>query len=131
MTIRKDTPETALYIELNDGDSGAPSGDKPVAAPEKLPQFPGGERGMMEWIATHVVYPKDAQKAKKEGRVVVRFVVGADGYVKQPEVIRSVSPSLDAEALRVIGSMPRWEPGVNNGKPVDCQYTIPVSFKLQ
>ncbi len=123
MTIRKDTPETALYIELNNGDSG----DKTVT----LPQFPGGERGMMEWIATHVVYPKDAQKAKKEGRVVVRFVVGADGYVKQPEVIRSVSPSLDAEALRVIGSMPRWEPGVNNGKPVDCQYTIPVSFKLQ
>lgn len=85
---------------------------------------------MMRFIGEHVIYPKEAMDADEEGRVVVKFVIDAEGKVTDPVVMRGVSPSLDAEALRVVGEMPRWEPGRANGEAVSTQYVLPVAFKL-
>lgn len=99
-------------------------------AVEQMPRYPGGEAEMMRFIGEHVIYPKEAMDADEEGRVVVKFVIDAEGKVTDPVVMRGVSPSLDAEALRVVGEMPRWEPGRANGEAVSTQYVLPVAFKL-
>lgn len=99
-------------------------------AVEQMPRYPGGEAEMMRFIGEHVIYPKEAMDANEEGRVVVKFVIDAEGKVTDPVVMRGVSPSLDAEALRVVGEMPRWEPGRANGEAVSTQYVLPVAFKL-
>lgn len=97
---------------------------------EEMPRFPGGTEGLMQFMADNVEYPEDAQKLKKEGRVVITFIVEKDGSISEPKVIRSVYPSLDAEALRVVSLMPKWEPGRREGTCVRVRYTIPVNFKL-
>ena len=97
---------------------------------EEMPQFPGGEQEAMKFLANHVKYPLSAQKAKVEGRVIVQFVVGKDGSILNPKVVRSVNPELDAEALRVVGIMPKWTPGKQRGKAVPVTYTLPISFYL-
>ncbi len=102
-----------------------------VAKPaEVLPQYPGGEFAMMQFLINNLKYPAEAEAAHQEGRVVVKFVVKADGSIGETEVIQSVSPSLDAEAVRVIKAMPNWTPGKSNGQAVDCTYTLPIKFKL-
>ena len=88
-----------------------------------MPQFPGGEAALMNFIADNIRYPEAAMKAGKEGRVVVRFVVTSTGAVTDAEVIRSQGPDLDAEAVRVVSSMPAFTPGTIDGKP--------ISFKLK
>ena len=95
-----------------------------------LASFPGGERAMMQYLASGVRYPEDAMKAKIQGRVVVRFDVLDNGTVANPEIEKGVSPSLDAEALRVVGGMPRWTPARENGKNITTSYVIPVEFRL-
>ncbi len=97
---------------------------------EQMPEYPGGMNAMMSYLATNIRYPEDAHKAKKQGRVIVEFVIDQEGKPCEFEVKRKVYPSLDAEAVRVIKSMPRWKPGVQRGKPVRVRYTIPVSFRL-
>lgn len=96
---------------------------------EKMPSFPGGEKGLMEWLKDNVKYPDAAAKDGIEGRVIVSFVVDADGSVCQPSVLKSVDPLLDNEALRVVNAMPKWTPGESGGKPVAVRFTLPVSFK--
>ena len=98
---------------------------------EEMPQFPGGMGEAMRFLAKNIRYPAEAQKAKIEGRVIVRFVVTRDGKVSDAEVVRGVSPVLDAEALRVIGLMPDWIPGKQRGKAVDVKFTMPIMFQLQ
>lgn len=105
--------------------------DEPRSAVEVIPQFKGGEAEMMKFLAMNIRYPEAAMKSGKQGYVVVKFVVSKSGKVESPEIVRSVSPELDAEALRVVGMMPDFTPGTVDGKPVDCTYTLPVSFKLQ
>lgn len=123
--------EEALTFKKNTGSTdGGGKAESPVLAVEKFPEFPGGSRAMMHWLGVNIVYPADAIASQTEGRVVVKFVVGKDGRIKDPEVIKSVSPSLDAEAVRVLLAMPEWTPGLIDGKPVDCYFTIPVAFKL-
>lgn len=102
-----------------------------VAACEKMPQFPGGDVALMNYVRDNLKYPEEAMKSGVQGHVVVKFVVSADGSVASPEVIRSVSPELDAEAVRVVESLPRWNPGTVDGKPVDAWFTIPVFFRLK
>ena len=104
---------------------------EPQAAAEVMPRYKGGEAEMMKFLAMNIRYPEAAMKAGKQGYVVVKFVVSKSGKVESPEIVRSVSPELDAEALRVVGMMPDFTPGTVDGKPVDCTYTLPVSFKLQ
>ena len=98
---------------------------------EVMPSFPGGEKAMMQWLTENMQYPVIAQEQGIQGRVIVRFVVGPDGKVSGAEVQRSLDPSCDREALRVVNKMPKWVPGKQNGQAVSVYYTLPVLFKLQ
>jgi len=98
---------------------------------EIMPKYPGGASGLMSYLARNIKYPFDAQQSKTQGRVVIQMIVNKKGHVISPKVIQSVSPSLDAEAIRVVMGMPRWEPGKNDGQTVAVQYTLPITFKLQ
>ena len=97
---------------------------------EHMPEFPGGMGEMMKYLSMNVRYPEAAQKAGLQGRVVVQFVVEADGRISNANVQRGVSEELDAEAIRVIEKMPKWTPGMQNGKAVRVKYSIPISFRL-
>ena len=97
---------------------------------EEMPQFPGGPAALFEFISENIQYPKDAEKAKLQGRVIVTFVVKKDGSITDAKVVKSVAPSLDAEALRVINAMPNWAPGKQGGQPVNVKYTVPLTFRL-
>ena len=98
---------------------------------EEMPQYPGGPQALFEFLGQNVRYPKEAAKAGIQGRVIVTFVVEKDGSICESKVVKSVDPSLDAEALRVINAMPNWKPGKQNGKEVRVKYTVPVAFMLQ
>ena len=115
----------------------------PVAAPveeeeeqqifvvvEKMPEFPGGEEAMRRYLARNIRYPLIAQENGIQGRVICQFVVNADGKIVDVQVVRGVEASLDAEAVRVIQSMPSWTPGKQGGKSVRVKYTLPIRFKL-
>ena len=105
--------------------------DKVYDVVEQMPSFPGGNGALLEYLATHVKYPVVAQKNGAQGRVIVSFVVECDGSIADVRVERSVDPSLDREAIRVVSSMPRWSPGKLNGYIVRVKYSVPVAFKLQ
>lgn len=98
---------------------------------EQLPEFPGGMSELMKYLQQNLKYPKAAQDAGKEGRVIVQFVVNADGSIANPNVISGVEPSLDNEALRVVKMMPKWQPGKQDGKAVAVKFALPVTFNLQ
>ena len=98
---------------------------------DEMPVFPGGNGALLEYLATHVKYPVVAQENGVQGRVIVSFVVERDGSITDVRVVRSVDPSLDREAARVVSSMPRWTPGKQNGSAVRVKYNVPVMFKLQ
>ena len=97
---------------------------------EEMPKFPGGKDAMDAWINANLKYPAEAVKNKTTGKVLVNFMVTWAGKIKDVTVSKSVSPLLDAEAVRVISSMPEWKPARQGGKPVDVQYCVPVEFKL-
>lgn len=97
---------------------------------EKMPEFPGGIAELMKYLRNNVRYPVEAHKAGIQGRVVVSFVISKDGTVKDAKIVRSVDKSIDAEALRVISTMPKWQPGYQDGKAVSVRYTVPVTFRL-
>lgn len=105
--------------------------DRAFDVVEDMPQFPGGPSALYEYLAANIRYPKAAYKAGVQGRVILTFVVEKDGSISGTEVVKSVSPLLDAEAVRVINAMPNWVPGRQNGKVVRVKYTVPVSFMLQ
>ena len=97
---------------------------------EQMPSFPGGISGLRTYLNQNIRYPAEAQENCVQGRVVVSFVVGKDGHISDVTVLRSVDPSLDKEAIRVIRNMPRWSPGKQGGEPVRVRYNVPVSFRL-
>lgn len=98
---------------------------------ETMPQFPGGQEVLLKYLAANIKYPASAVKAKKQGRVIVTFIIQKDGSVAKARIARSVDPELDAEALRIVKAMPNWTPGTQDGKPVNVKYIIPVNFSLQ
>lgn len=98
---------------------------------EEMPSFPGGMSALMKYLADNVKYPVDAQENGLQGRVVVSFVVERDGSITNVQAVRSVYPSLDSEAVRVVEAMPRWKPGKLNGLPVRVKYNVPVTFSFQ
>ena len=99
---------------------------------EQMPEFPdGGMAGLMQFLSKNIKYPTIAQENGTQGRVTVQFVVNKDGSIVDAKVLRGVDPYLDKEALRVIGTMPKWKPGMQRGKPVRVKYTVPVMFRLQ
>lgn len=98
---------------------------------EKMPEYPGGQAALFEYLQKNVKYPADAEKKKVEGRVLVTFVVNTDGSITDIEVVRKTFPSLDAEAVRVISGMPKWKPGEQKGQKVRVKYTVPLTFRLK
>lgn len=97
---------------------------------EQMPSFPGGISGLRTYLNQNIRYPAEAQENCVQGRVVVSFVVEKDGHISDVTVLRSVDPSLDKEAIRVVRNMPRWSPGKQGGEPVRVRYNVPVSFRL-
>ena len=104
---------------------------KTYDAVEVMPEFPGGSAELLKYLSTHIKYPTMSQEMGSQGRVIVQFVVDKDGSITNPTVVRGVDAYLDKEAIRVISGMPKWKPGVQNGKKVRVKYTVPVVFRLQ
>ena len=104
---------------------------KPYTMVEQMPQFPGGEKELLSYIAKNLHYPTVAAENGVQGKVFIRFVVSALGTVEGVEVIRSLDPYCDKEAMRVVAALPQWIPGKQNGRNVPVYYTLPIIFKLQ
>ena len=98
---------------------------------EQMPQFPGGPSALMQFLSSNVKYPKEAYEKNVQGRVIASFVVEKDGSITEAVIRKSIDPLLDAEALRVVNAMPKWQPGMQNGEAVRVKYTVPITFKLQ
>ncbi len=98
---------------------------------DKMPEFPGGMTGLMQYLSKNIRYPAEAQTKGIQGRVTVAVIINTEGKAVNASIVRSVDPSLDAEALRVASTMPDWVPGTKDGKPVNVKYTFPVTFRLQ
>jgi protein TonB len=98
---------------------------------EKIPSFPGGNKELMEYLKKNMKYPPKAEVEGIQGRVVLQFIVKADGHIENVRIAKSVDPLLDKEAIRLIKAMPRWEPGMQGGEKVDVRYTLPVTFRLK
>lgn len=111
--------------------TAAPAVEKPFTTVEQMPQFPGGNAELLKYIANNIKYPTIAAENNIQGRVVVRFVVSKDGSISDVTVLRSLDASCDREAMRVVKSMPKWIPGMQNGRAVPVYFTLPVVFKLQ
>lgn len=109
-------------------DTSSEEADKIYTTVEQMPSFKGN---VNTWLSSHVQYPAIAAEVGIQGRVIVKFVVTAGGYVTQAQIVRGVDPSLDREAIRVVNSMPTWNPGMNHGKPANVWFTLPITFKLQ
>lgn len=138
-------PDGALQYEESMGEKGEqdfvyykPDGKKNIHPKERfalyltMPEFPGGIGELWHYLSVSVKYPADAQAVGAQGRVILQFVVAKNGKIEDIEVVRSGGhPSLDAEAKRVIRSMPKWQPGTQRGKPVRVKYTVPVNFRLE
>ena len=125
-------PQVKFDIRLQKDDSDVSStNDNPFDVVEEMPQFPGGAAALMQYLSKNIRYPEEAHKNNIQGRVIVNFIVETDGSITEAKVTRSIHPLLDAEALRVINAMPKWNPGMQGGKPVRVKYTVPVTFKLQ
>ena len=124
--VIKEPKSNYVFVLQKDGTSS----EKTFDVVEQMPQFPGGPATMMEFLKENIRYPEEAQKKGLQGRVVVSFIVRKDGSIDNCQVARSVDPLLDAEAVRVIRSMPNWTPGMQDGKAVAVRYNVPVSFRL-
>ena len=117
--------------EGDDPDLQKNDSDKAYDLVEEMPQYPGGVGKLMEYVSMNVRYPKEAESKSIQGRVIITFVIEKDGSIEDAEVVKSVDPALDAEALRVVKAMPKWTPGKQEGKPIRVKYTMPITFALQ
>ena len=132
VVVVKKKPKEEEVKESNDaGSEDVPEHDVVFDVVEQMPTFPGGQMELMKFIAENVRYPKEAEEKGKQGRVVLTFIVEKDGSVSNIDVAKKVCDELDAEAVRVVSSMPKWTSGKQNGRNVRVKYTIPVTFKLQ
>ena len=133
----KDRTVEAVRSEIAVAAPPPPPAPKPEVATkvfdvvEEMPSFPGGSAALMSYLSSNTKYPVVAQENGVQGRVIISFVVERDGSISDVKVARSVDPSLDREAQRVVKSMPRWTPGKQNGQTVRVKYTVPVVFRLQ
>lgn len=107
--------------------------EKPVVYTfvEQMPQFPGGEQALLEYLYANIKYPEIAKRASVEGRVIATFVVGKSGEISEVGVVKGIGAGCDEEAIKVLKSMPKWKPGRQNGLPVSVRMSVPISFKLQ
>ena len=105
--------------------------DKVLEKAEVMPQFPGGDQAMMDFVAKNVQYPEEAKEKEISGRVLVGFIVEKDGSISDVKVVKGIGGGCDEEAVRVVKAMPKWKPGKEKGKPVRVSYMMPFTFKLQ
>lgn len=132
MVVVGQTPkEEVKYTKVEMEETEEPQEKVIFQVVEEMPEFPGGMGEAMKFLAKNIKYPVAAQQAKIEGRVIVQFVVERDGSISDIHTVRSVSPELDAEAIRVVSLMPEWKPGKQRGKAVAVKYTMPIMFRLQ
>ena len=110
---------------------GENDSDQAFIVVEESPEFPGGSQALLDFLRRNIKYPRICRENNIQGRVLVSFVVEIDGTVSGLEVVKSVNPSLDQEALRVLSMMPNWKPGTQRGRPVRVKYTVPVNFRLE
>ena len=124
--VFEEADEQVLYVEeLNDE-------EQIFEAVEQMPEFPGGNQGLMRYLANNLKYPRISRDNNSQGRAVVKFVVNTDGTLQDIEVFRSTGDAyLDREAVRLVTSMPRWTPGRVKGKAVRVKFVLPVNFRLQ
>ena len=131
--------KTSLPPYISDaGKGGSPQliTEEPMEEPvykvvEVMPEFPGGMKALMDFIQKNIRYPEEARKNGIQGRVAVSVVIDENGCVTDPVIMRSRYPALDEEALRIVGLMPQWKPGMQQGKAVKVEFTFPVTFKLE
>ena len=121
----KDDKATTVTMNVVEDEQNA-TDDKVFDVVENMPEFNGGMGALMQYLSDNIRYPEEKDI---QGRVLVRFVVGKDGSISNAQVVKSVHPSFDAEALRIINNMPKWIPGTQNGKPVNVKYVVPINFK--
>lgn len=126
-----ETEEMTKQITDDDSSESAESNSKVFDAVEQMPSFPGGPGNIFQYLNKSIRYPVDAEEQGVQGKVVCSFIIETDGLISNIMVIKSVYPSLDKEAIRVIKSMPRWIPGKQYGTAVRVKYTVPVTFRLQ
>ena len=124
------TPDTLRMDTIAEEEVEVETSDFFGCIQEKMPLFPGGEQMLFEFIGNNLKYPQQAKSAGVEGQVFVEFYVEKDGSITGGKVLRGIGYGCDEEALRVIGLMPKWEPGTQRGKRVRVRYTLPVTFKL-
>lgn len=121
-----------VAIGVTDATTAEEDEPVPFQSAEVKPMFQGGDaNNFAKWVNEHLIYPEDAQKAKKQGRVVVQFTITKTGKMENVKVLRGTFKSLDEEALRIVKSSPVWEPGKMQGKAVDVTYTFPIVFRLK
>lgn len=125
----EDTDETE--VDLTGLDEEEESSDEVFVHVQDMPEFPGGQQAMFEFVAREIEYPNVAKENGIQGRVYVQFVVNKDGSLSNVEVSRGVHPSLNKEAMRVVNEMPEWKPGKQRSEPVRVSIVIPVNFVLQ
>ncbi len=121
-----DIPQTEKEV-ITDNIS---NGEKPLVTVEQMPSFKGGEAEMLKFISNNMKYPASAKENGIQGRVTVRFVITSAGKITDVQIIRGIDPACDKEAIRIVKSMPDWEPGKQNGKAVSVYYTLPIKFSL-
>lgn len=128
------TEDQVEYVEIKEIENVVveeePEEEAPFMVVEKMPEFPGGTAALMEYLRKNIKYPSVCRENNIQGRVLIQFIVNKDGSIVNPEVVKSVNPYLDKEALRVISAMPKWTPGEQRNKPVRVKFTVPVNFKL-
>ncbi len=120
-----------IQKKVNFQDTTRKTAEKVYSEVEEMPQFPGGMQALMNWIGSNTKYPAEAVTKGIQGKVFVSFVVNSEGVIENAKIERSVDPALDAEAIRVISSMPSWIPAKQKGKPVSASMTIPINFNLK
>lgn len=159
-SVVRSMPGTAGHLVMSTGEAGAAGMPAEAAAPEtaaadslrgrvagvtvgaskddgrvfdvveEQPRYPGGTNALMTYLRDNIKYPAEAAKAGIQGKVIVQFVIGKDGTVRDVKPIRNISPELDAEAVRVVAAMPKWVPGYQRGEAVNVRYTLPVNFRM-
>lgn len=111
-------------------DSEKPADTTVFTVVEQMPKFPGGEKAMLSYLSNNITYPAAAKKEGIQGRVFVNFIIEKDGRVSEVKILRGIGGGCDEEALRVVSSMPDWEPGMQSGKAVRVSFNLPINFKL-
>ena len=123
--VVEQAPEVKEIVQEEDAEA------VPFVVVEEMPTFPGGEAALLKYIADHTNYPEVAKENNIQGRVIVRFCVTSKGGVSQVSILKNVDPELDAEAIRVVNTLPTFKPGKQGGKPVPVWYMVPITFTLK